>query len=120
MRIESMSDDAIAAKIGQTVKTYRLRRNLTQEEMGLKIGVSKPTVAELEHGRAKLGVLIAALRVLRRLDLLAHLLEEPPTSPLRTAKQVRHTRLRASPTKESPATARAIAQRTMKSENKDG
>ena len=38
-------------KLGIAVKTERLRRNMTQTELGEKLGVSKQVVSDMEHER---------------------------------------------------------------------
>lgn len=96
MRIESMTDEAIAAQIGEAIKAYRLRKDMKQEDLAQEIGVSKPTVVHLEQGQVKLSVLIAALRALRKLDLLESLTSPPRPSPLMVARMEGKDRLRAS------------------------
>lgn len=39
-----------AYRIGEIVKENRLRQNLTQEELGKRIGVKKSQVSKLERG----------------------------------------------------------------------
>lgn len=112
MRLDSMSDDAIALEIGKALKRYRLLRNLSQDQLAKEIGVSRPTVSDLEKGQAKLVAVIAALRVLRRLDLLAALTAEPRKSPIQAVRMAGKSRVRASPSKDRAApTARAVALR---------
>lgn len=49
-----------AYRIGEIVKENRLRQNLTQEELGKRIGVKKSQVSKLERGEDM------SLRSLRR------------------------------------------------------
>lgn len=91
-----MTDEAIAVQIGKAIKAYRLRKDMTQEDLALQMGVSKPTVVHLEQGQVKLSVLIAALRALRKLDLLESLTSPPRPSPLMAARMEGKERLRAS------------------------
>lgn len=39
------------AKLGQRIKAFRLERNMTQKQVAVYFGVSKPTVVRLEGGR---------------------------------------------------------------------
>lgn len=39
-----------AYKIGETIKEARLKENLTQEQLGKKIGVQKAQISRLERG----------------------------------------------------------------------
>ncbi len=48
---EKKVDDAIQAyKIGEAIKQARVANNLTQEQLGEKIGVQKAQISRLEHG----------------------------------------------------------------------
>jgi len=45
-----VADAIYAYRIGEIVKENRLRQNLTQEELGKRIGVTKSQVSKLERG----------------------------------------------------------------------
>ena len=45
-----VADAIYAYRIGEIVKENRLRQNLTQEELGKRIGVKKSQVSKLERG----------------------------------------------------------------------
>ncbi len=47
-------------KLGADLKTARLRRNLTIEEVAQKIGASRFVVADAERGKASTGIAIYA------------------------------------------------------------
>lgn len=47
---KDVADAVYAYRIGEIVKENRLRQNLTQEELGKKIGVKKSQVSKLERG----------------------------------------------------------------------
>lgn len=94
----SLPDATIAARLGGSLREYRLRRNMTLQEMASEIGISKPTLIRLENGAGTIANLIAALRVLRRLDLLDPMLEPPIASPMQMIAQ-KQPRLRASKTR---------------------
>lgn len=41
-----------AYKIGEAIKNARLQQNLTQEELGKRVGVQKAQISRLEKGRS--------------------------------------------------------------------
>ena len=47
---KDVADAVYAYRIGEIVKENRLRQNLTQEELGKRIGVKKSQVSKLERG----------------------------------------------------------------------
>ena len=47
---KEVSDAVYAYRLGEIVKENRLRQNLTQEELGKRIGVKKSQVSKLERG----------------------------------------------------------------------
>ena len=77
-----LTDAAILTKIGEKVKTSRLKQNITQKSLSEAANVSLCTVINLEKG--KIGSFDSLLRVLRtlgRLDLIQPAVEEEPLSP---------------------------------------
>lgn len=84
---ESLSDRAIAARLGERLRALRLRRNRTQEDVAARAAVSLGTLKALEAGRGKLETLIAILRELGALAAVDALLPEPPVSPLALARR---------------------------------
>lgn len=46
-----LKEDLQAYNIGEAIKTERLKQNLTQEELGAKIGVKKSQISKLESGK---------------------------------------------------------------------
>ncbi len=44
----AMSDPAILKELGQKIKAFRLQKNLTQQEMAGKAGLSRVTISETE------------------------------------------------------------------------
>ncbi len=92
-----MSDPSILKEIGKKVKTFRLQKNLTQEEMAQKIGINRATIREMEKGRpSSLLTFIQILRVLGKLDLLSSITNIPTISPIQLAKLQSKIRQRAS------------------------
>ena len=45
-----VSEAVNTAKIGESIKQERLRQNLTQDELGERIGVKKAQISRLERG----------------------------------------------------------------------
>ena len=89
---ESLSDRAIAARLGERLRALRLRHNRTQEDVAARAAVSLGTLKALEAGRGKLETLIAILRELGALAAVDAFLPEPPVSPLALARRGRGRR----------------------------
>ncbi|WP_444902676.1 helix-turn-helix transcriptional regulator [Microbulbifer sp. CnH-101-E] len=85
MNLHGQSDKQILATLGDRLREYRLRMNLTQDDMAERAGLSTSTIKGLEAGRGRLDSLVAALRVLRRLDALEAFLPAPTVSPMQLA-----------------------------------
>ena len=49
---EQVKEEVNAYLLGETIKKERLKQNLTQEELGEKIGVKKSQISKLEKGRS--------------------------------------------------------------------
>lgn len=45
-----VSEAVYTAKIGESIKAERIRQNLTQDELGERIGVKKAQISRLERG----------------------------------------------------------------------
>ncbi len=61
-------------RLGRNVRIARLRRRLTQEELGQRVGVSRFVIADVERGKATTGV-AAHLGALWALGLLSRMQE---------------------------------------------
>ena len=97
MTVYGMSDRAILRQIGRRLKKYRLRQNLTQQQLADRAGVSRPTISDMERGKPfELLTLIQVLRALRSLEAVDAFLPEPGISPLQLAKLRGKERQRAS------------------------
>lgn len=92
----SMTDKGIEAEIGSRIKSLRLRRNMTQQELSKATALSLNTIKSLESGKGKLINLIAVLRELGALDALDSFIPEVSISPLELAKMQGKERKRAS------------------------
>lgn len=52
-----MVDDAINERVGAAIRFQReAKLRLTQEELGKRLGISRPSVANIERGRQQLSV----------------------------------------------------------------
>lgn len=96
----SMSDQALAAHIGDFVKHHRLGQNKTQETLSHAAGISRSTLSLLERGETvTLATLIQVLRVLDQLQVMDAFVVQKSISPLALAKMEQEKRKRARNTK---------------------
>ena len=96
MDMYGMSDKAILTEIGLRLKKKRLRKNLSQQELGARAGLNRNTISHIEGGGSlTLHNFIRILRALDALDDLDHFLPEPEISPLQVHMKGR-ARMRAS------------------------
>ena len=104
MSIYGQSDPAILKELGRRLKRRRLEKNLTQQAVADRAGISRTTLSEIERG-APFGMLtlIQILRALDALDALDGFLPDPGLSPLQLAKLKGRQRQRASSRSTGPA-----------------
>lgn len=82
-----LSDPAILKRIGMQIKDYRIRMELTQNELAEKSGVSPGSVVRLEQGCPVSTLLfVSVLRTLGLLENLQVLLPELGISPIQMRK----------------------------------
>lgn len=82
-----LSDPAILKRIGMQIKDYRIRMELTQNELAEKSGVSSGSVVRLEQGFPVSTLLfVSVLRTLGLLENLQVLLPELGISPIQMRK----------------------------------
>lgn len=67
----SVDEDVRAYHIGEAIKQARLSKNLTQQELGDKIGVQRAQISRLEKGRSV--TLTTLMRVFKAMDITASL-----------------------------------------------
>jgi len=96
MDLYSMTDQAITAELGQRLRSLRLRRNVTQQQLATATALSLNVIKSLEAGRGKLSSLVAVLRELGALQELDNCIPEPAVSPLQLARMQGKQRRRAS------------------------
>ena len=102
----SMGDKYIIEQIGLFIKKHRLNKNMTQETVAKKAGLSRSTVSLLENGEsATFATFIQILRVLDLLYIMEIFRVEKDISPIALAKLERKERQRSSgKEKETPKT----------------
>lgn len=49
-----LKEDIQAYFVGETIKKARLRQNLTQEELGERVGVKRSQICKLESGKSSI------------------------------------------------------------------
>lgn len=77
-----LSDMLIQQRIGETLKSARLKQNITQQSLAESADVSLSTVKKIEAGEIKsFGSLLRILRMLGKLDSIQSLVEEEELSP---------------------------------------
>ena len=80
--IYMLTDGAILTKIGEKMKTVRLKQNVTQQSLAEAANVSLSTVKKIEKGEIRsLDALLRLLRTLGKLDTLQQLVDEEQLSP---------------------------------------
>ena len=95
MNYDSMSDKAIGKALGERLRAWRLRLNLTQQQLAEATALSLNVIKSLEAGKGKLSSVIAVLREFRLLEDLDAFIREPAISPLQLAKRQGKVRQRA-------------------------
>ncbi len=92
---EWMSDATILSTLGQKVKNWRLKADMTQAALADAAQIALSTVAALESGKnVSINGLIRILRMLGKLDALAPFLEDEPLSPIQYEKILEGTKTR--------------------------
>ena len=80
--IYMLSDTMILIKIGEKLKSVRLKQNITQQSLAEEANVSLSTVKKIEKGEIRsFDSLLRMLRVLGKLDAFQSLVEEEQLSP---------------------------------------
>ena len=90
-----MTDKAILSLLGDRLKTLRLRKNITLEELHLRTGISINTLKSLEKGHGKLATLIAVLRSYSELEHIDQFIPPIQISPIQLFKLQGKQRQRA-------------------------
>lgn len=102
MSVDGWSDAAILREVGSRLRTERLNRNLTAEQVAERAGVSEPTLYRLERGgNSSLQTLIRILRALGLVGRIEALVPDTPVSPIQLARLQGKERQRASGSRDS-------------------
>ncbi len=96
MDFYSMTDDGITRELGARIRSLRLRKNITQQQLSAATTLSLNAIKALESGKGKLSTVIAVLRELSVLNELDSFIPESSISPLQLARMQGKTRQRAS------------------------
>ena len=99
--IYMLADSIILNRIGNHLKTVRLRQNITQQSLADAAGVSLSSLKKIEKGEiGSFDSLLRVLRTLGKLDVFQPLVDEEQLSPseyynLVQANSANHQRQRA-------------------------
>ncbi len=99
--IKSTKITLLLEKLGKKLKLTRINANLTQSQLGDRIGKSRTAIERAERGKCNLDTfvrILVALNVAEQLDLF---LPEPAPSPVLLAKAKGKQRKRASSRKNN-------------------
>lgn len=82
MNIYSMADNTIRQKIGERLKSLRLRQNMTQSDLAKESQVSISSIKNIEKGDfGSFDSFIRVLRTLGNLELFQSMVEDEEMSP---------------------------------------
>lgn len=80
--IYMLADTIIMARIGNHLKTVRLKQNVTQQNLANSAGISLSSLKKMEKGEIKsFDSFLRILRTLGKLDVLQPLVDEEQLSP---------------------------------------
>ena len=104
MVFSDLTPHAIAAELGDRIKTARLNANLTQKAVAQKAGVSLKAVTNCEKGKSTLESMVAILIALEITEQLNAFIPKQEISPVQLIELKGKERKRApSPTKHKSA-----------------
>ena len=97
MLFYEMTNNQILKEIGKRIRRKRLNKNMSQEDIAVKAGLSRRTISLVEsNGCVGFKVIICILRVLKNLEDLDLLFPEESLSPIQLLKLKGSIRKRAS------------------------
>lgn len=77
-----LSDTTIFNRIGNNLKTIRLKQNITQQSLAESADISLSSIKKIEKGEIRsFGTLLRVFRMLGKLDILQPIIEEKQMSP---------------------------------------
>ncbi|ANJ54663.1 hypothetical protein PMA3_05555 [Pseudomonas silesiensis] len=119
MRLQAMTDDAIATSIGARLQEVRLKKNLSQEQVAEQAGISRQTLINILHGKGTMVNLVAVLRAMGELERLTSLIQAVRPSPLQVIKMAGSPRVRATGVRAARMVSKAPAASSVVSAPKD-
>lgn len=91
--IYMLTDTAILTKIGEKLKSIRLKQNITQQSLADAANISLSTLKSIEKGNIRsFDSLLRIMRTLGKLDVLQPLIEEEQMSPSEYYKMVQSSK----------------------------
>jgi transcriptional regulator with XRE-family HTH domain len=94
--IGNKTNAEILSELGGRLREYRLQRNLTQQTLAGRAGLSRRAVYAAETGQDSMfSTIVKILRVIGRLEALETFLPPPPASPLQLLERGSRMRKRA-------------------------
>lgn len=101
MDIYSMTNESIIKMLGERVQQKRLNKNMTQEDLAKKSGISRRAIYLLESGHTvTISTFISILRGLNALEEIESFLPQTKLSPIQLAKLEGRARQRATGTRK--------------------
>ena len=80
--IHSLSDTQVQKRIGEKLKSVRLRQNITQKSLAEEADISLSSIKKIENGEiGSFESLLRVMRVLGELDTIQSLITEEQLSP---------------------------------------
>ena len=103
--LDLLSNTQIELELGKRLRAERLERNLTQEEVAGRSGLSRRTITAIENGEgSSLSSLVALLRALGALSTLENFLPPRGPSPIALSRlREEPVRYHASKPRQPPA-----------------
>ncbi len=106
------SPTEVAQELGRRLKTVRLSKNMRQEELAQRAGVSRLTIVHFEKtGQGSVNSFLRILSALGTISELSSLFQSPPMTIAYMEKMAGQKRLRASRITKTIAANRARLQR---------
>lgn len=78
----SLTTSEMLQRLGERVREFRLRENISQQEVAAKAGVAERTVRALERGHGTVETLVRVLRAINAPDPLGQLIPPVQISPM--------------------------------------
>lgn len=92
-----LTDFEILSEMGRRLKTVRITKNLTQQDVAVISGLNRSTVRDMENGKPLNALsLIQVFRCLRLLPKLDDFLPEIENSPVIATQQMQRKRVKPS------------------------